>query len=370
MKNSTPLKSNLGIMLCMLVVVSGGWGYLSWAKARPYPSGSLREVASPLALQPAESRFTLDPISSQKIPGPATDLIIDGTVLYVAMTAFGMATLDISDPGHPVMTHHVEGSRDVNDTEGKMILSVHPEPDRLLVVDRQLGLSIYDNSDPLRPKLDWIKILPGGLTDRVVGIERVGDYYYLACGGAGLRKLKADFDEDTEAPAVLDFFDHTREATFLPPHWLLVTDGERSGFQILDVSDPSAPRPVGMMQMPGLIDRAVIFGDYAAVVARPFAVHIVNLKDPTRPFVVNWHERLHGSLIRSVNAWKGRYLLIGNRYGYIEVLDMKNPEEPVFLDQLKVGGDVKAVTIKDDLLYVGFWDKSLLNVYRMSVTEG
>lgn len=352
-------------MASALAIVGG----LSCMTRGGRPDGRLRVIAS-VPRDPAPgSDFRITKLGETELPSSAISLAAADGVVYVAMSLQGMAAVDVSDPSAPRTVWRQEGLIDPEDQGARVVLEVRPEPGRLLVTDRLQGLSVYGIDDPLRPEPLWDLRFPGIESDQPISITRVGDIYYFACGGAGLKSLPVDFGPGDVPRAHLTAFDYTMNSVAFGPRWLLVADNYYTGMQVLDLSAPGGTRVVHLFQPGTFCDRVIPMGGYVVLANREMGFTVADMRDPAAPFAANFYYTppRSGSIIKSMVGWRERFILAGNAFQYIEVFDLEDPERPRKVRRIETDGEVNAMAVRGDLLFVSFWERARLAVYRMSV---
>lgn len=352
----------------------GGCVLYALSVSQAVPNGEFRAMPSPAALASPRNRIALTHLTSLRLPGSALRLNGAGTALYAGMTTEGLAAIDTTDPARASIVSHLRhvppeppaGKNEVVE----YVLNAYLVDGRLVVLDRVRGLVVHDASDPLRPEFLWAKKLPGSPAEQAIDLEHAGQSIFLASGGAGLVQLEADFGPDSTPKYLLTRFDHTTDATFLPPRWILATDGRNTGLQILEISDLSQTRPVGnLSSWPLYFESAVIIGDHAFVTTRGDNVILAfNLTDPGRPHVSSIHRRPI-SAIKSVATWRERYVIVGNHFGFIEVVDAADPEHPALVAMLPIPGIVGSLYVQGDVLFAGIAGQKRLDIFRLTERE-
>ncbi|MBI3736817.1 hypothetical protein HY256_09925, partial [Candidatus Sumerlaeota bacterium] len=202
---------------------------------RTRPDGNERTLPAASRKLPETPPVRLEVIREASLPSSALNIAPAPPALYVSLAFEGLAVFSMDDPTSPKTIEIQPGMVDPKDPGARVVLRVLPDPahKRLLALDRVQGLTIYDATDPLHPRPRWSKGMPEGVNARPIGIVEIGKYYYLSCGGGGLRVLPKNFDPETGSTMALNIFDHTRESVFYPPHYLLVADGYDTGLQVL-----------------------------------------------------------------------------------------------------------------------------------------
>ncbi len=358
-----------GAALLGAALVCLAWS--GWPAVAEYPSGGLRKIAR---VHPVASRNPIvhaEPIGEIQLGFAPVQLVASGDVLYAPGGTNGMATLDVSDPARPIVTELTHGLRYDDDPEGRTILGVLPMGDKLLVADRLLGFSIYDSADPLHPKLEWSRRLPGNPTMQAVSALRAGDKFWLCAGHSGLVWLPEDFDASSPVTPISGHPDYTRASAFLAPHWLLAADSYDGGMQVVDLSDPDLPRLVRQIQTATFTDSVVTTGETVIAANRRRGFSIFDFQNPMRPelisylFLPDWTT----SAVKTIAVWRDQYLVAGNADGYIDFYDLANPREPKLDLRLWLGDECKALALDGDLLYAVLWRHKAITVFRLSTPK-
>lgn len=359
----------LGAALLGAALACLAWS--GWPAVAQYPWGGLRKIARVHPVASRDPVVRADLIGEVQLAFGPIQLIASGDVLYAPGGPSGMATLDVSDPTRPIVTHLTPGLRIAHDPERRVILGVLPLGDRLLVLDRLQGFSIYDSSDPLHPKLEWSRRLPGDPNMQAVSAVRVDGRFWLSAGHSGVVGLPADFDASSTVTRIAGHADYTRSAAFVAPHWLVAADSFDGGMQVVDLSDPEAPRLVRQIQTATFTDSVVAVGETVVAANRRRGFSVFDFGNPMRPvllsylFLPDWTT----SRIKTIAVWRDRYLVAGNAAGYIDFYDLADPRKPRLDLRLWIGDECNALALDGDLLYAVLWRHKSIAVFRLSAPE-
>lgn len=337
------------------------------------PDGNLRRLPT-LRQEVVEApEVALEQIGAVALPGPAINLVLSPGVLYAAMAYNGLATFDLSNPTAPRMVERIIGMVQHDDPASRIIVNVHHEPEnkRLIVFDRLQGLCVFDASDPLRPRPGWEKPFKGGINERAIAMTKIGKFYYVACGGGGLRLLPTDFNHDTEEIIVPGPFDHTRQVLPYPPHYIVLSDNYDIGLQVLDIDDPSSPRLAYINQADAFVDDILAVGDHHIVTGnRSLGFCVYDMTSPARPFLASMYLAKVSTQVKSLSLWQDRWLIVGSKRGnfdgMIEVFDLKDPRTPEPHVRLDLPTEVNSMALDGDLLYAAFWNTNQIGVFRLT----
>ncbi|UCG47810.1 MAG: choice-of-anchor D domain-containing protein, partial [Phycisphaerales bacterium] len=219
--------------------------------------------------------------------GQACDLAVSGSQIYVADGSSGMEVLRIDGSGaaiRPVGAYRLQSSPYAAASDGPLAfvaagrlglvtvdLSVPASPGLVSVLDNMLEADIYkDNAVDL---FDFSLLGRYWGTDGALG----GDIYRdNVVDALDLAKLAADWLSTDSLDEVQDI---------VVAGTLAYLANGRSGFQIADMSDPSAPRAVGDYQTYGSACSVAVEGSVAAV-ADGTSVYILNVSNPSAPSLV------------------------------------------------------------------------------------
>ncbi len=255
-----------------------------------------------------------------------------GTYMYDWMKVW-----DVTDPSAPVLTDSVQlDARRINDVK------IHPN-NRIGILtregasDRRNGIVILDLSAPAHPAIisEYKRTVPGGVHN--VWIE--GDLVYAVHNGT-------------------------------------------SDIHIIDISDPADPGEVGRWGMPESDHKSlhdvIVQDGYAYLSYWDDGAVMLDVGagthggTPTAPAFVSRYRYPIGN---THTAWRaGRYLFVGDEIfpeqwdadapiearGYIHVLDMQDPENPVEVARYEVPeAGAHNIWVEGDRLYVGYYQAGL-----------
>jgi len=150
--------------------------------------------------------------------------------------------------------------------------------DRLYAASDKKGLLVFDVSDPEMP------LLLGQYDTAVYGqaVAAVDTFAYLIDSTDGLHILSVD---DPSQPAEVGSFSCTGVNGLTVEGTTAYLCGSND-FVIVNAADPSAPRELGRVDLPGYAEDAAIDGAYAYVVCPYEGLQVVSIADPAAPAVV------------------------------------------------------------------------------------
>ncbi|MFB3909770.1 MAG: FlgD immunoglobulin-like domain containing protein [Candidatus Eisenbacteria bacterium] len=138
------------------------------------------------------------------------------------------------------------------------------------------------------------------------------------------------------------------EAVAISGHYAVVADGG-SGLQIVDVSDPTSPWLVGGVATSYAYDVAVR-GHYAFTVGHQGGLSVVDFSDPAHPQLVH-NLALWPYTAKKLALCDDYAYVVANGWGLL-IVDISNPQAPFLAGSLETG-DAWSVAVKGRYAYVG-----------------
>ncbi|MBN1483785.1 MAG: hypothetical protein JXA37_03610 [Chloroflexia bacterium] len=284
------------------VVVSGDYAYL--ADGYGDPSFLVVNVASPM-----------NPVlaGSYAAPGEAYDLVLEGSIVYLASWSSGIRLIDVSNPASP---SELGACNTTGRAEGVAVAGGYA-----YVGDTWDGLKIVDVADPANPSIVYAYHSPGEAWDVLVD----GSTAYLADRNRGFYVLDVS---DPGAPAILSYYEKNWYGASEPylglsGEHLFVVD--RQQLHIFDVSDPSHPSPMGTYTALSDPKRITVVGDYAYVADGEQGLRVLDVADPGSISEVGLLDT--GGDLQDVLV-KGDYAYLADGANGLRVVDVSDPAAP------------------------------------------
>ena len=140
--------------------------------------------------------------------------------------------------------------------------------------------------------------------------------------------------------------------------------GNGAMLQVLDISNPSNPKPVGQLLTSGPISNVVISGNYAYTL-RPF--RIIDISNPTNPILIS---TLQLKSPPNTITIQGNYAYVGDISGQIFIIDISNSSQPNIVNSpwsLSTSGqNVEAIAISGTYLYAISYDGASIDVFDIT----
>ncbi len=252
--------------------------------------------------------------------GYAISVEVAGNYAYVATTGSGVEALhvvDISNPAQPIRTGLFQGTmgqpRDMAFAEG------------IVYMADEFGLRLISVDDPIHPtqlgfiELGWVYGEPPPTPMSVaIGVAVSGNLAYVAVDHAGLKIVDVSDPSDPKLIGVTPHFaqDFAQEVA-VAGGYAYVTSGK--GLRVVNVSDPTHPAIVGSYDTPGEATGIVVLGDTAYVADGGGGLQVVNVSDPPNPIIA-------GSYNTPGNAHKvaivGNHAYVADGYGGMLILEI------------------------------------------------
>lgn len=266
---------------------------------------------------------------------------VEGQLAYVANRATGLQIINVSDPAKPVLVGSYSGT-------GGEIFNLQLVG-HLAYVAAQDGLLILDVGNPASP----VRVggYPSG--DFSIGVRVVGHVAYVADRRAGLLILDVT---DPAQPKRLGSFalPGVANSVEIVGNLAYVADG-LAGLQIVDVSDPAQPVQVGSFDTNSAVKGVQVVDQLAYVAAYDRGLVILDVSNPATPQRLGSY---YNSSVREVQV-VGRYAYAAAEYGHLQMLDVIDPSNPVLLQRPYGLGITSAVRVRDQVAYVGDFEKGL-----------
>ncbi len=258
------------------------------------------------------------------IPGSASSLKAINGYLYITDAEQGLHIYRLLRPEHPIWVGTLP-------LPGRAV-DVTAAGDRAYVAGGQWGIYLVDISSPSIPFLLSIYDPPSVAW----GMDEGDGLMIVAAGEAGVRILRRSGLADLAWLSTYKTKGTAYDVAYRDKR-LYVANG-REGLLILDVSDPAHPLPLGALDLGGTSETVIVRGNYAYVVSGNVylgnsrwdrgGLYIVDISDPTSPKIVGvWQDadistaKLQGSYLFAVSPWWGSS-------GGLYIIDVSNPSSP------------------------------------------
>jgi len=286
-------------------------------------------------------------------PGYAEGVAVAGDIVYLADGPYGLRVIDVSDPAHPTP---LGSAYDMNYAFEVAVAGGHA-----YIAAAGAGLLVADVTDPAHPVEVGALDTPGYAYSVAVS----GTLAYVADAWEGLRVVNVS---NPVSPTVLGACD--------TPGWALsvavagstvyVADGA-NGLRVVDAADPANPHEVGSHQVSGLARRVAVAGDTAYVADLQGGLRVVGIADVAHPAQIGLYRPLADA--RRV-AVAGSYAYVAAGFGGLRIVDISDPSHPHEVGAFDTeGGYANSVVVSDTYVYMATFLSGPYDMYVVSVSD-
>jgi len=268
-------------------------------------------------------------------PGNAADIGVSGSTIVVADAIGGVQILDRTDPENPVPV----------DTLGSSTGRGVAVRDTLAyVADDGLGLLVLGFGNPSKPRVLAVENTPGSAQDVVLH----EDVAFVSDQVLGLRVVDIRVPAEPDTMAILALSGTLRGIDIHPGTSTVFVAAGVDGVHVIDVRDPTRPIFVSSIPAPSTPKDVAVVGDRLFVADRSLGVHVFNIEDP-RSIQPVFDLSIQGEAI-GVNAFSGRLFVSASRG--VTLFDAANSDPPTPLDTVPTAADITGLYRNGMAVYV------------------
>ena len=130
---------------------------------------------------------------------------------------------------------------------------------------------------------------------------------------------------------------------------------DQFGLSIFDIADINNPKEIGSLQLPGITHRIKLYDNHLYTANYEEGVRIVSVKDPYNPMEVAFYKT--GAMVMNIDL-KDNYLY-STQYSKIDICDIINPSDPVFVKRFSTFVWCWDLVIKDDYIFAQCYDRDM-----------
>lgn len=267
--------------------------------------------------------------------GYSSDIHLVENRAYVSASRGCLAILDIGMSTVPVLLGNwweSSGSYDVSSKDGLVC-----------VADLYFGLHLVDASDPEDPFVLSHFELPA----RVTSVVNDGCYAYVAADTAGVLVIDV---MNPKQPITVGQVDVRASDLDLDGDYLYAVARDDKLYAI-DVIDPQKPELLGSVDIPGSSWSISVSGRYGCLTTGT-ALNVVDVGDPTNPVMRGLYDPSSWEYIRRV-SFDGTYAYISLGNNGLFVIDVSDPDDPTYVNELRFDGNTRGSCLAGDRLYLG-----------------
>lgn len=320
----------------------------------------------------------------------ASDLEVADEVAYVTLEwGRGLQAIDVHDPTNPLLIGYIDVSDewptkiavkdglacittqegmlylvDVSDPVGPKIMGslavgdgqrgVSLAEDDICLLAGKAGLQIIEVSDPSRPEIAG-GVGPGIATQ----VMAVGETAFIARNGVEIVMIDIGNPQTFSQIASLDTGGATDIRVIDQLAYVIntfdipgVAHPEEKGLRVIDVSDPSQPEIIGMLNSPGVAEDLEIVGTTAYIADGEYGVMIVDISDPANPLKVS---SLDTPAYAKAITISGNLAYVADNGSGLQIVDASDPAFPQIIGWLDPPGSsmTRQVAVRDTTVYLG-----------------
>jgi hypothetical protein len=136
----------------------------------------------------------------------------------------------------------------------------------------------------------------------------------------------------------------------------IVYVGEGTGLKIMDVQDPSNPRFLAHLPIPGMVKAIQVTGDYAYIAAGTAGFYILDVQNPTKPTLLSNYATGRDYIALQV---VGNIAYVTDWINGLHILDVSTPGPPILLGYYLIEGVALDIHVVGGIAYVAVRDKGL-----------
>jgi hypothetical protein len=248
------------------------------------------------------------PFQVETVPANlAFEVVMRGSIAYVASGVSGLRILDLSDPSAPILVGSLSTAGETR--------SLLMDGMTVYLAEREAGIRIVDVTDPTSPSLLGALDTPE-IAER---LDLAAGHLYVADRDGGMRII--DVSDPTQPTEIASVASESRT-------WDVDVDGSRAymadggaGLRVFDVSDPTQPTEIGVLVPSTPTDAYVIevLGDLAYI-GEQYAIRIADVSEPV-PVELD----VLGLATNDLEIVNGNRLVVASPWG-VRVFDTSNPE--------------------------------------------
>lgn len=279
------------------------------------------------------------------------DVFVKDNYAYCAANGGGVDILDISTISNPKRIATINASN---------AFSIYVADDYMYVAQLSKGISIYNISNLTSPKLE------GTFTSRnVASVIRVYGQYayvinnYLDVSGSYGELLILDISSPSTPVQVSKynsdkfFTDFSLKGSYVYASASVFNPfapTEDGWLVVLDISDITSPKKVGVLDTPGEARGIFISGNYAYLAEGTTGLQIVDISAPTTPSLAG-NVDTPGYFAQHVQT-VGNIAYVANGEEGLAIIDVSDPENPTFISEYGISWEAEKLVVMGNYAYI------------------
>jgi hypothetical protein len=268
----------------------------------------------------------------------SAEVRVAGDKVLVANRQSGLSILGMSDPVHPLwLGGYLAGTEDVTDVEwvnGHAIVGSYGQ------------LDIVDISNPASAQL----VSTISESNLLLDLDHEGNRLFVTWGFSGMKIY------DLANPAM-----PMPLGTFLIPSDgairvavqgnLAIVSDQSNRVHVVDISNPASPQQLGEFQMASFVTDLDLEGSEAHVATQLQGVRIYDISTPASPMEIS-NIPMAPAVANALAVRGDRSYAVAGEYGGLRTYNISNPAMPMFIDEQQTSGEALWVDIENDVLAV------------------
>ena len=124
---------------------------------------------------------------------------------------------------------------------------------------------------------------------------------------------------------------------------------QRSGLQVIDISNPASPRLVGTYDTSGVATDVAVSGNHAYVADSAIGLQVIDISNPASPRLVSTYDTSDRALGVAIS---GNHAYVADGFSGLQVIDISNPAIPRLVGTYETSGAARDVAISGNHAYV------------------
>jgi hypothetical protein len=277
--------------------------------------------------------------------GEVFDVTLNGDIAYVADYRTGLYIVDIKDPSSMV----IKGSfTNFENQDGALPYDVYINGTNLYVCCEHDGLYIFDITSPLQLSLQSHFSGPAGVGNQFYQSFRDGNYLYIAGGIAGL--VIADVS-DIKTPLFVTNFENNYQGVlaFVKSGNFVYLCTEFTDFYKIDVTDVMNPKQVESFPVDGNHSLGISReGNYVFLANSNFGIRIFDISGQSIS-----QRGYFASLGRVIDCHGlGKYAYVAAGKNGMQIFDVIDSQHPVLVSKTVLAGYANGLCVQNGKVYV------------------
>lgn len=243
----------------------------------------------------------------------ARNVRVAGDYAYVADADSGLTVVDVSDPANPVIAGRYTTPNWADD--------IALYGDYAFVPAYTSGLMTFDISDPKNPTFAG----QFGIAGRAYAVALWGNRLFLMTSDTMFNSILMilDITDPTDPISIHDYDPPgTPSRMIADGNYLYIADSGSNTFEIMDISDPASPVPLGSAPaMYSAIDLEIA-GGYAFVPVSAAGFSVIRVREVKTPILAGTYDTPGSALKVAVS---GQYAFVADAEGGLRSVDISDP---------------------------------------------